>query len=45
MDMCDKKAYASPKMDIQWFDLEDIISDSYIIDPIPGDGVVDDDDW
>ena len=39
------RIYESPELDIRLFEQEDIISVSIIIDPIPGDGVVDDDEW
>ena len=37
--------YESPELEICWFEVEDVISASIVIDPIPGDGVVDDDEW
>ena len=40
-----KDIYESPELEIRWFEPEEIIAVSIIIDPIPGDGVVDDDEW
>lgn len=39
-----KMAYESPEMDIRYFDVEDVISVSWVTEETPGGGIVDD-DW
>ncbi len=40
-----KLNYESPELDIRWFEPEEIITASIEFQPIPGDGIVDDDEW
>ena len=40
-----KLIYDSPELDIRWFEPEEIISASITFEPIPGDGIVDADEW